>query len=143
MGNSKYPERFGKALKAIEAIKKTVDKDSKTFKTMGKALGDGAAIANNLPRDYKNVYDQQTSQMETFGKAAAMIQEYEEQLAGAGGDSKREKELKTKIKAEEKKCEACIKTLNDLRGIYSQLRGLAQTQLISASAEFQKLDASL
>lgn len=143
MGKSSFPKRYQASLKATAATKKTVDKDSNTFKTLGKALSDGGTIANNMPRDYKAVYNQQADQMVAYGKAVAMIQEYEDELAKAGKDKTKKTELEKKIKAEEKKCETCIKALNDLRAVFAQLRALVQTQMTTAQTEFAKLDSTL
>lgn len=143
MGKSTYPKRFEASLKASIATKKVVDADSKTFKSLAKVFGDGAVIAGNLPGNYLTVFNQQADVDEQYGKAVAMILEYEDQMDAAGGDKKAVADLKKKIKAEEKKCDAYIKMLNDLRLTYSQLRALAQAQIAAAQAEFAKLNSTL
>lgn len=143
MGKSAYPKKFEGAEKAITATKTTVDKDISTFKSLAKALNDGGVIAGNLPRDYQKVYDMQADQIKTYHAAVSMILQYEEDLDGAGGDKKRESELKKKIKAEEKKCDVCIKTLNDLRKTYGELRKLVSAEMSKADTEFGKLDTTL
>lgn len=145
MGKSTFPKRYQQSLKASEATNKTVDQDVKTFKSLAKALKDASTISANMPRDYNGTYALQQEQSVIYGKAVAMIQEFEGKLAEAekSKDKAAQKDLKTKIKAQEKICETCVKTLNDLRKIYAQLRAMLEAQMAAADAEFAKLNTVL
>ncbi len=145
MGKSTFPKRYEASLKASAATNKTVDQDVKTFKSLAKALKDAGTMSANMPRDYNGTYARQQEQSVIYGKAVAMILELEDKLAEAekSKDKTAQKDLQKKIKAQEKICETCVKTLNDLRKVYSQLRAMLEAQLAAADAEFAKLNTVL
>jgi len=143
MAKSKYPAKFAVAQKAHTNVNKAVIADGAKFKKLAKAFSDGATVAKSLPGNYLKNYGWESDEMVSYGKSVAMILEYEEQMDAAGGDAKKEKELKKKISAEEKKIDGYVNNLAELRKSYAALRALAQAQIAAAQGIYDTLEHSL
>lgn len=142
MGKSKIPKRFKASEKAHTATNTEVKAASAKFGKLAKAFADGSTIARNLPKNYKSVYDAQSNEMVAYFEIVSMILEYEDQL-DATDDKKEISKLKKKIVAEEKKAEARVKALQELRKTYAMLRKLAADQLAAAQAIYDGLNHDL